>query len=369
MGKSRRWVLGVAGGVVAGGLAEVSASAAVPDGRRRVYIGSYGNGIALVTVNPATGLPMLAGKAADTPDPSYVALSPDGRTLYAANELEAGTISAFAVGHGGALRFLGSRSTRGAHPCHLQVHPNGGFVLSANYTSGNVTVHPIGAGGALEEASDVAQHTGSGPDPERQEGPHAHKVLTDPRGRFVHAVDLGADTVFGYRLDSGKLVQIGALRLPPGSGPRHLTFHPSGRFAYVTNELTATVGVLGYDPARGRFTLVRTLSTAPATPGVRNYPSEVLVSADGRFVYIANRGHNSVAAFAVNGDGLTALGTTPAGGDWPRHIAFSRDGRFIYVANQRSGELATLKVNGHNGSLTSAGPALATGTPTVVLPA
>lgn len=380
MDGSRRWFLGIAGGVVAGGLAGAPVSAATAGGsdrvgsdgiadRRRLYVGSYGNGIALATADPATGLPTLVGTVADTPDPSYVALSPDGRTLYAANELEAGTISAFAVRAGGALRFLGSRSTRGAHPCHVHVHPNGKYVLSANYTSGSVTVHPIGAGGALREASDVAQHTGSGPDATRQEGPHAHKVLTDPQGRYVHAVDLGADRVFGYKLYKGKLLPIGALRLPPGSGPRHLSFHPSGRTAYVTNELTATVTVLAYDPTFGRFTPVQTLLTAPETPGTRNYPSEVLVSAGGRFVYVANRGHNSVAVFAVDGDRLTALGTAPAGGDWPRHIAFSRDGRFIYVANQRSGQLTTLRVNGQDGSLTPAGPALTTGTPTVVLPA
>ncbi|MGH3712027.1 MAG: lactonase family protein [Micromonosporaceae bacterium] len=335
--------------------------------RQGLYVGSYGHGIALAVADPATGLATRVGTAADTPDPSYLAISHDRRVLYAVNELDAGTVSAFAVAPDGVLRPLGSRPTYGASPCHVHVHPSGRYVLSANYGSGSVTVHPVDADGALEEPSDVVRHTGSGPDPARQQGPHAHQIVTDPAGGFVHAVDLGADAVFTYRLRAGKLAPAGEMRTRPGSGPRHLSFHPSGRQAYLTEELTSTVTACTYAPEQGRLTAVQTLATAPRTD-TRNYPSELLVSADGRFVYVANRGHNSVAVFAVDGDRLTARGTVPSGGDWPRHIAFSRDGHFLYAANQKSGQLATLRVDRRDGSLTPAGPALSSGTPTMVLP-
>ncbi|MQA25287.1 MAG: beta-propeller fold lactonase family protein [Micromonosporaceae bacterium] len=342
-------------------------------GAQILFIGSYGHGIALARPDPASGLPMRTEPAADTPDPSYLALSPDGRFLYAANALDAGAVSAFAVEGDGVLRPLGSRSTHGSNPCHVHVRPDGRHVLSANYKSGSVAVHPVAPDGSLGEASDVVRHTGAGPDPERQDGPHAHQVVSDPAGRFVLAVDLGADAVFTYTLDSGKLTPAGEARWRPGAGPRHLAFHPSGRVAYVSDELDSTVTACAYDPERGRLTRQRIVPAVPEAggqPGAgaeRNYPSEVLVSADGRFVYVANRGRDCVAWFAAD-DELTPLGSAPCGGRWPRHIAFGRDGRLLHVANQHSDNLATLHVR-DDGSLTPAGPAASTGTPTMVLPA
>jgi 6-phosphogluconolactonase len=369
MAQNRRQFLGMMGGMV-GGMVGASALGvpALAGGAQsgRLYVGSYGHGIGRLAVDPVTGLP-AAGDVVDTPQPSYLALSPDRRTLYAANEQPAGTVSAFAIRAGQPARPLGTRSSNGADPCYVHVHPDGRHLLTANYSSGTVAVHPIRPDGSLGEASDVVRHTGSGPDQERQQGPHAHKVLTDVAGRFVHAVDLGADTVFGYRLKGGTLVPAGALKLPPGSGPRHLSFHPSGTVAYLTQELTSTLTVLRYDPVRGRLTPAQTLPTAPRGD-VRNYPSEVVVSRDGRFVYVANRGHNSIATFTAAGDRVTARGTVPCGGNWPRHIAFGVDGRFLYVANQLSDQVGTLRVDPRTGALTPAGPAFATGTPTMVLP-
>ncbi len=365
MEQSRRRFLGTVGIAAATSLVGgVPVQARVAQGR--LYIGSYGNGIRRSPVDPDTGLPGRGATTA-TPQPSYLALSADRRTLYAANEQQSGKVSAFAVGPAGELTGLGSRSSKGADPCYVHVHPDGQHLLTANYSSGTVAVHPIRPGGALGEASDVVKHTGSGPDPERQEGPHAHKVLTDVAGQFVHAVDLGADAVFTYRLSAGKLAAAGTLRLPPGSGPRHLSFHPSGAVAYVANELKSTLAVLRYDAARGAFTPSQTLPTAPRGD-VRNSPSEVVVSHDGRFVYVANRGHDSIAIFAVDGDRVTARGTVPCGGKVPRHIALSGDGRFLYVANQLSNQVVTLRVDPGSGALAPAGAALVTGTPTMVLP-
>jgi len=375
--QDRRQFLGMVGGMVGAGMVGAvgagdpaqSATAEPAETRPNaglLYVGSYGHGIGRCRIDPVTGLP-APGPATETPQPSYLALAGDGRTLYAANEQTAGTVSAFAIRPGGELRQLGSRSSHGADPCYVHVHPDGRHLLTANYSSGSLAVHPIQPDGALGEASDVVQHTGTGPDPERQQGPHAHQVRTDVAGRFVHAADLGADTVFGYRLRGGALVPAGELRLPPGSGPRHLSFHPSGAVAYVANELNSTLAVLRYDPREGRLTLASTVPTAPAGD-VRNYPSELVVSRDGRFVYVGNRGHNSIAIFAVTGDRVTALGTVPCGGDWPRHLALSADGRRLYVANQLSDQVATFRVEPRGGGLTPAGPALVTGTPTMALP-
>lgn len=379
MEHSRRHFLGAVGGSVVGGAIGVGiigtpAHASDQADRRRragvtrLYLGSYGHGIGLRAVDPATGLPASTGAKADTPQPSYLALTADRRTLYAVNEQTAGTVSAFSVRTDGTLRLLGSRSTHGADPCYVHVHPDGRHVLVANYSSGSLSVHPVLSGGALGDASDIVRHTGSGPDPDRQQGPHAHKVLTDVSGRFVHAVDLGADTIFGYELRSGKLKPTGAVKLRAGSGPRHLSFHPSGAVAYLTDELSSTLTVLRYDPTSGRLTPGQTVPTAPPGGAVRNYPSEVAVSADGRFVYVGNRGHNSIAMFATVGDQVTAKGTVPCGGNWPRHLALSGDGRFLYVANQLSDRVTTFRVDPRTGALTSAGPALRTGTPTMVLP-
>ncbi len=369
MEQSRRRFLGtVVATAVGSGLATVPAHAAPSRarlGQGRLYVGSYGHGIRRSPLDPVTGLPR-AGATTATPQPSYLALSADRRTLYAVNELPTGTVSAFTVRPDGALAPLGSRSSHGADPCYVHVHPDGRHLLTANYSSGTLAVHPILPGGALGEATDVVQHVGSGPDPDRQEGPHAHKVLTDVIGRFVHAVDLGADAVFAYRLRGGELVAAEVLRLPPGSGPRHLSFHPFGAVAYVTNELTSTLGVFRYDVRKGTFTPSQTVPTAPRG-SVRNYPSEVVVSLDGRFVYVANRGHDSIAIFAVDGDRVSARGTVPCGGKWPRHIAFSGDGQYLYVANQLSDQVSTLRVDLRSGALTPAGPALTTGTPTMVL--
>jgi 6-phosphogluconolactonase len=346
---------------------------------RPVYLGTYttspAQGVGLASYDPQSGVLTSTGTLKGVADPSFLALSGDGTHLYAVDEQSKGAVTAIAVDAQGRLKVLGaSQSTGGAGPCHLSVHPGGRHVLSANYDSGSVAVHPIASDGSLRARSDLVQHTGSGPDPDRQEGPHAHMVLSDPQGGFVLAVDLGTDTVYTYRLDraSGKLSGVSQAHITPGAGPRHMAFHPSGRFAYLANELGNSVIVCRYDPATGRLTPGAPQPTVPSgpPPSERNYPAEVLVSPDGAHVYVSNRGHNSVARFAVGGAGasLTLLDAVPTGGAYPRHISLDPSGALLFAANQNSGTVTTFHRDPASGALTATGASFKAPTPVCVLP-
>ncbi|WP_377860020.1 lactonase family protein [Allokutzneria oryzae] len=380
-GLGRRKFLGVLGGVVGGSVLMSHGAQAATHGvaTRRVFLGCYtlgaggGKGIGLADADVQTGALTVTSTLEGVVNPSFLTLAPNRRTVYAVNETTDGRVSAFAVDAAGGLKALGSQSALGADPCHLAVHPSGRFLLTANYSSGSVAVHPIREGGALGAATDLVQHTGSGPDPDRQKGPHAHQVLTDPSGRWVHAVDLGTDSVYVYRLDlgTGKLSRHSQAKLKPGAGPRHIAFHPGGRAAYVANELDSTITVCEWDSATGTLKPGPSLPTAPAGGVTRNYPAEVTVSPDGRFVYLSNRGHDSIAIFAVadGGRGLTPAGTPSCGGAWPRHIVLSCDGRFLYSANERSPGVAVFRVDRSTGGLAQVGQQLSTPRPVCVLPA
>ena len=227
----------------------------------RIYVGSYtsqeggGEGIGF-------GTPEELRITAAIPDPSFLTRSADGRFLYSTNELEAGRISAFAIDENGSLEFLNHRPTGGAHPCYLEIDPSGRFLLSANYTSGSVAIHPIGADGSLGDPSQILQREGSGPNAERQEGPHSHQVTFDPAGAFTFDVDLGSDSVYVSILsDKGRLEDVDRLTIHPGAGPRHLVFHPGGGAAYLINELDSTLAVCSYSD--GKLAVVQTVSTRP----------------------------------------------------------------------------------------------------------
>ncbi|HET7477376.1 MAG TPA: lactonase family protein [Dermatophilaceae bacterium] len=288
--------------------------------------------------------------AARTGDPSYLALHPTGRFLYAVNELAQGTISGYAV-RGDSLSPLGSQPTHGGHPCHLSVDASGRYVVSANYSSGSLAVHPVGEDGALGEATAVVQHRGRGPDPARQQGPHAHMAAFDPGGRHLFAVDLGIDAVLSYRLAGGALTETGRLDLPPGTGPRHLAFHPSGHAAYLVGELDSTLTTCRHDD--GVLTAVSTVSTRPDGGRGPNLPAAVVVAADGKRVHVTNRGDDTVATFDLAGGGLLARlsATVASGGAGPRDLARTAEGTLL-AANERTGNLTLL---GH-GSLSCPAP-------------
>lgn len=370
---------GLLAGAGAAALA-VPGSARALDGVRRAYLGTYttqaggGAGIGLASYRPGSGDLASTGVLRGLANPSFLALSPDRRMLYAVDERAEGAVAAVRVGDGVAEVVGRARGTGGADPCHLSVHPGGRFLLTANYTGGSVSVHPIGRGGVLGEASDVVRHTGSGPDPERQEGPHAHMVVTDPGGRYVVVVDLGTDSVHSYRLDgrTGRLAECGRAVMRAGAGPRHLAFHPSGRYAYVVNELDSSVVVCGWEGRSGVLTPGAVSSTLPrgAELTERNYPAGVLVSPDGRFVYVSNRGHDSVAVFAAEcgGAAVKLVSVIASGGSYPRHISLDPSGTLLFAANQKSGTVAVFRVDRRTGRLASAGAVLAAPVPVCVLP-
>ncbi|MFJ3230852.1 lactonase family protein [Streptomyces sp. NPDC086787] len=334
-------------------------SSAGPSRPRLLCLGTYtsveggGTGIGLAVYEPSTGHVTGTGTVRGVADPSYLAVHPDGRTLYAVDERADGGVTAVRLAD---RRVLGTRSTGGAGPCHLSVHPGGRWLFSANYTSGSVAVHPIDASGALGERSDLLTHSSPAPGP-GQSGPHAHQVVTSPDGGHVFAVDLGTDTVYSYRLDParGTLTEVARSRTRPGAGPRHLTFHPGGRYAYLANEVDNTVAVCAHDPSTGRLRIGEAQSTG--TGAGTNYPAQLLVDADGSYAYLANRGHNSITRYAVEADGarLRLLGTVPVAGDFPRQIAFSPAGRLLFAANQRSGSVSVFHVDPADGGLRLAG--------------
>ncbi|MFJ4833594.1 lactonase family protein [Streptomyces sp. NPDC088747] len=327
---------------------------------RPLFVGTYasvqggGKGIGLATYDPESGRVTGTGAVVTgVGDPSYLAPHPNGGTLYAVDEREAGAVTAVRLADD---KVLGTRSTGGASPCHLSVHPGGRWLLSANYGSGSVAVHPIDASGALGERTTLVTHSSPAPGP-GQQGPHAHQFVTSPDGGHVLAVDLGTDTVYTYLLDEsrGTLTAVSQAHTRPGAGPRHLTFHPGGRFAYLANEVDNTVAVCAYDPATGRLTPGDPQPTG--TGAGTSYPAQILVTSTGSYAYLANRGHNSLTRYAVEAAGarLRLLDTVPVGGDFPRQIAFSPDERLLFTANQRSGTVSVFHVDGDSGELLLAG--------------
>ncbi|QKW30543.1 lactonase family protein [Streptomyces seoulensis] len=339
---------------------------------RPLYLGAYtsvaggGPGIGVAAYDPVSGAVTGRGAVTGVADPSYLAAHPDGRTLYAVDERQDGAVTAVRLAD---LTVLGARSTGGAGPCHLSVHPGGRWLLSANYQSGSVAVHPVETSGALGERTDLVTHSSPPPGP-GQQGPHAHQIVTSPDGGHVLAVDLGTDTVYTYRLDTraGRLTEVSRAHARPGAGPRHLTFHPGGRYAYLANEVDDTVTVCAYDPPTGRLTIGAPQSTGPGEG--TNYPAQLLVTADGRFAYLANRGRNTLARYAVEAAGarLRLLDAVPAGGDFPRQIAFSPDGALLFAANQKSGTVGVFRVGRADGALRPAGEPFASPVAVCALP-
>ena len=311
-----------------------------------------------------------------TINPSFLTLGPDKRFLYAVNEITGGkgpngTISTFAIdpvtGH---LRYLNQQSTHGLAPCYASIEPAGRNCLVANYETGNLCVLPIREDyGSLGEATDTVQFSGSGPNPARQEGPHAHMVLPSPDGGFILAIDLGADRLMTFRLDMERGTLSPAdppwTQLPPGAGPRHLAFHPHRPFAYVVNELQSTVTVCRYLEQQGGFAASQVISTLPAAFTGQNLGAEIMVAPSGRFVYASNRGHDSLAIYAVDAETgrLALVGHESSQGIGPRAFTIDPSGALLLVANQDTDTVVTFWIDQASGTLRATGCVAAVPTP------
>jgi 6-phosphogluconolactonase len=368
----------------AGSAPPASPAAAAVSGRLAVYAGTYtgggSGGIYRFELDPVSGgmtPPVLAG---ESENPSFLALHPNGRVLYAVNEVETfegartGAVSAFAIDSAtGGLLLINQQPSAGTGPCHLTVDRTGRNLLVANYNGGNVALLPLGADGRLQPVSVVRPQAGTGPNRARQEGPHAHCIVLDPAERFALSADLGADRIFVYRFDAGTgSLEPGdpeAAPLDPGSGPRHLAWHPSGRFLYVINELRSTVTVFRYDAALGALAAFQTMTTLPAAFPGANKAAEIAVSSDGRFLYASNRGDDSLAFFAIDASSgaLAPAGHIPTGGRSPRHFAIDPTGRWLLAANQDSDSITLFRLDPATGRPDRSGRPLAIPKPVCLL--
>ena len=351
-----------------------------------MYVGTYtrapSKGIYAYRFKTATGAvePLgTAGLAAETENPSFLAVHPNQRFLYAVNEISryqgenAGSVSAFAIDRAtGTLTLLNRVSSRGGGPCHLSIDATGKWLFVANYGGGSVAAFPVQNDGKLGEASAFFQHAGSSVNKARQSGPHGHAVVVSPDNRFVLAADLGLDRVFAYRLDpkAGGLVPGSPpfSAVPPGSGPRHLEIRPDGKFAYVLNEMLSSVGAYRYHTGRGTLDPVQTVSTLPDGFTAENSGAEIAVHSSGKFLYTSNRGHDSIAIFRIDaGKGtLTAVDRVSTQGKTPRNFAIDPSGRFLVAANQNSGTLVIFRIDQETGNLTPTGAAVEVPSPVCV---
>ena len=327
-----------------------------------LYVGTSGpgaQGVHVATLGRATGKLGAPRLLAEAKGASWVALHPGGRVLYATGEGREGRVLGFRLLGDGRAEPINAESSGGGGPCHLAVEPSGRLLLAANYGSGSVASLPIRPDGSLEAPSAVIRHQGSGPDERRQKAPHAHGVHLSAPG-LVYVPDLGADRIFIHRVDSGAGRVLPdaapAAAAAPGAGPRHLDFHPSGRFAYVCNELDLTVTAYQVDPATGSLGALHSLPTLPAgapRPGAST--AEILVHPSGASLYVSNRGHNSIAVFAVGSDGRLALLQHQLGVPAkPRGFGISPCGKWLVCAGQDSGTLRTYAI-GADGRLSDTG--------------
>jgi 6-phosphogluconolactonase len=349
-----------------------------------VYVGTFtghgSQGIYAYRFDPATGQSNAIGLVAETENPTFLAVHPSGRFLYAVNEVDeyegkpSGAVSAFSIDRkSGALMLLNRVASLGKGPAHLSLDETGKYLLVANYRGGSVAVFPIGDDGRIGPSTAFAQHSGSGANPERQAGPHAHQIIVSSDNRFALVADLGLDEVLVYKFDAKK----GTLspnnpqfaKTEPGAGPRHVAFHPNGRIVYVLNELTSTVDTFSYDPRSGKMQELQSLSTLPKDFTGKNTDGEIVVDANGKFVYGSSRGHDSIAVFAVNPKTgtLSKEQDISSGGKVPRNFAIDPTGKWLFAANQNSNNIVPFQIDPNTGQLSPIQHVLDTTAPVCVV--
>jgi 6-phosphogluconolactonase len=341
-----------------------------------------GEGIAAFRFDEATGGATPLGVTPGVDNPTFVAIDPSGAAVYATSEVlgwNEGVVSAYAIDRRtGGLSYINKQPTRGSIAAQASFDRAGRFLLVVNYGVGPMTERPNRSlvvfarkpDGEISPPVAEVTHEGVGGDPSRQERPHAHSVLATPDNRHLVVADLGLDKLIVYRFDAatGAIARHSELTLPPASGPRHFVFHPSMPRAYVGNEMSSTVASLAFDAQAGRFETLAITPTVPEAARAHNHCSEIRISADGRFLYIANRGDDSLSRFAIDPASGVALllETIPSGGKTPRHFAFDPSGKFLAVANQDSDRISFFAVDPLDGALRILPHSVTTGTPTNV---
>lgn len=337
--------------------------------------GKDSKGIYAYRYNAKSGELASLGLAAETTNPSFLAVDPDDRYVLAVNEVDkfkgesSGGVSAFSVDRqSGKLTLINDVPSGAPGPCFLSFDRSGKHILVANY-SGSVAVFPALDGGRIGESSALVKHSGAGPNADRQEGPHPHWIGTTPDDHFALVADLGNDQLFVYRFDStkGTLTRNDppSAKLAPGSGPRHVAFHPNGRFVYIVNELLSTVSAFVLDSQRGVVTPVQTISTLPAGFSGQNDTAEIEVHSSGKFLFASNRGHDSIAVFSIDQTrgSLTSVADVPTLGKVPRNFEIDPTGSRLFVANQKSNNIVVFRIDARTGALTPTGQVLAAPNP------
>ena len=349
----------------------------------RVYFGTYTNkdsrGIYVAEFDATTGKLGAVELAGEATNPSFVAIHPSRKFLYAVGEIanfegqKTGGVSAFAVDTAtGKLTLLNQQSSQGAGPCHVTVDTMGKTVLVANYGGGSIASLPIGPDGKLLPAASAIQHTGKSVNERRQDAPHAHSINLDPANRFAFVADLGLDKVLVYKFDAKTSTLMAndppGASVAGGAGPRHFAFHPTGKFAYVINEIANTVTAFKYDPNAGTLTVIESLTTLPADFTGTSHTAEVVVHPSGKFLYGSNRGHDSLAVFAIDTKTgkLTAKGQVPTGGKTPRNFNVDPTGRWVLAANQGTNNVTVFRVDAETGMLSSTNQSLAVSAPVCI---
>jgi 6-phosphogluconolactonase len=341
-----------------------------PTAEQTLYVGTYtsgkSEGIYIYRLNMSTGALRHFRTVKNVVDPSYLTIDLKRQFLYAVNEVSkfegkpSGAISSFSIDqNSGDLKFLNQKASHGGSPCYVTLDGTRKFILLANYEAGNVSVLPINRDGSLGEAVSVVQHRGSSVNTERQTGPHAHCIIMDRMNHYAFAVDLGIDKIIAYRFDArkGTLVSHSEVESTPGAGPRHLTFHPNNKLAFVINELDSTLTTFSYDSKHGKLHPQQTVSTLPADHSGQNSCADVHVSPNGRFLYGSNRGHDSIVVFAIDARAgrLTYVEHVSTTGKTPRNFTIDPTGTFLLAANQKSDTVVTFRIDPRTGRLRSTG--------------
>ncbi|MBG29774.1 MAG: 6-phosphogluconolactonase [Opitutae bacterium] len=339
-----------------------------------VYLGSYASsedrGITLCKLDRANGKLEKVKVFGGHRNPAFLAVHPSNKFLYASNEIRdfkggnAGAITSFSIdAKTGGIKQLNQVSSKGAGPCHITIDADGKTLLVANYGGGSVASYRIGDEGDLSEAVSFIQHKGSSVNERRQKGPHAHSINLDPTNNRAYAADLGLDKVLVYKLSKkGKLKPNDPpfAKTEAGGGPRHLNFHPTGKFAYVNLEMTSKVTAFVHDVKTGALEAIQTISTLPKDFSGHNSTAEIRIHPSGKFVYCSNRGHDSIAVFAIDQETgkLTLVEQEPSGGKTPRNFCIDPSGAFLLAANQSTNNVAVFRVDAKTGALTPAGSSI-----------